>query len=187
MAIEIDSPIARPSASIEPPMMPPRPNGMTTVRIIRQRLPPSASAASFSPGGVCANTSRMTAVAVGVSISATSTPTMNGDAARFVSSGVAKNGTMPRLSASHSATPEQVRLQEEEAPDAVDQAGHGGQQVEHGHQRPLRRSVAGPTVDLPYSCRTTKRQGAKKQAQNSYNTLPKTGELHQKRRGYTCA
>ena len=73
--------MARPRASIEPPTMPPRPNGMTTVRIMRQRLPPRASAASFSPGGVCENTSRMTAVAVGISISATTTPARNGDSA----------------------------------------------------------------------------------------------------------
>ena len=44
------SPSARPRPSIVPPMMPPRPNGRTTVRIMPQRVAPSASAASFSPG-----------------------------------------------------------------------------------------------------------------------------------------
>ena len=135
MATEIDSPIARPSASIEPPMMPPRPNGMTTARIIRQRLPPRASAASFSPGGVCANTSRMTAVAVGVSISATSTPAMNGDAAKIRVAGRGEERHEAQVVGQPAGDAEQVRLQKEEAPDAVDQAGHGGQQVEHGHQR----------------------------------------------------
>ena len=43
--------------------------------------PPSASAPSFSPGGACENTSRMTAVQIGTIISATTMPAMNVDAA----------------------------------------------------------------------------------------------------------
>ena len=79
MASEIDSPMARPRASIDPPTMPPRPKGSTTIRIMRQRLPPRASAASFSPGGVWENTSRMIDVAVGRIISEIRTPPMNID------------------------------------------------------------------------------------------------------------
>ena len=40
-------------------------------------VPPSASAPSFSPGGACENTSRMTAVQIGTIISATTSPAMN--------------------------------------------------------------------------------------------------------------
>ena len=73
----IVSPRARPRPSIEPPTMPPRPNGSTTERIIPHFVPPSASAPSRSPGGACAKTSRMTAVAIGITITATTVPAMN--------------------------------------------------------------------------------------------------------------
>ena len=76
----IVSPSARPSPSIEPPMMPPRPNGSTTVLITPHFVPPSASAPSFSPGGACENTSRMTAVQIGTIMSATTMPAMNVEA-----------------------------------------------------------------------------------------------------------
>src|SRR5215467_7513614 len=62
----IVSPRARPSASIVPPMMPPRPNGSTTVRIMPQRVAPSASAASRSATGAWENTCRITAQAIGI-------------------------------------------------------------------------------------------------------------------------
>ena len=71
------SPSARPRPSIVPPMMPPRPNGSTTARTIPQRVAPSARAASFSPGGVCENTSRITEHAIGRTIIATAMPAMN--------------------------------------------------------------------------------------------------------------
>ena len=69
-------------------MMPPRPYGSTTVRIIPHRVPPSASAASFSPGGVCENTSRTTAVTIGSTISDTTMPAMKIDPVRGVRVGL---------------------------------------------------------------------------------------------------
>ena len=68
------SPSARPSASIVPPMIPPRPKGSTTVRTMPQVVAPSASAASFSPGGVCEKTWRITAHAIGITIIDTAMP-----------------------------------------------------------------------------------------------------------------
>ena len=70
----IVSPSARPRPSIEPPMIPPLPNGSTTVLITPHFVPPSASAPSFSPGGACEKTSRITAVQIGTIISATTMP-----------------------------------------------------------------------------------------------------------------
>ena len=71
------SPRARPRPSIVPPMMPPRPKGSTTVRIIPHVVAPSASAASFSPGGVWAKTWRMIAQAIGITIIETAMPAKN--------------------------------------------------------------------------------------------------------------
>ena len=71
------SPSARPSPSIDPPTMPPRPNGSTTVRTMPQREAPSASAPSFSPTGAWEKTSRITAVQMGTTMSDTTTPAMN--------------------------------------------------------------------------------------------------------------
>src|SRR5262249_24119646 len=78
-ATAIVSPSARPSPSIEPPMIPPRPKGSTTERIMPHRAAPSASAPSYSPGGVWENTSRITDVAMGSTISDTTTPAMKFD------------------------------------------------------------------------------------------------------------
>ena len=64
-------------------MMPPLPNGSTTVRIMPHLVPPSASAPSFSPGGACEKTSRMTEVQIGTIISATTSPAMNVDAGKL--------------------------------------------------------------------------------------------------------
>ena len=49
------SPRARPRPSIVPPMMPPRPKGNATTRIIPHRVLPSAYAPSRSPGGTWEN------------------------------------------------------------------------------------------------------------------------------------
>ena len=57
-----------------PPMIPPRPNGSTTLVTTPQRVAPSASAASRSPGGACENTCRITAQAMGSTIPATAMP-----------------------------------------------------------------------------------------------------------------
>ena len=56
-------------------MIPDRPNGSTAIRIISQRVAPSASAASSCSLGVCRNTSRDTAVMIGRIITARVTPT----------------------------------------------------------------------------------------------------------------
>ena len=77
--IAIVSPSARPSPSIAPPMIPPRPNGRTTDRIMPHRVPPWASAPSFSPGGTCEKTSRITAVQIGTTMSETTTPAVKAD------------------------------------------------------------------------------------------------------------
>ena len=58
-------------------MMPPRPNGSTTVRTTPHLVDPSASAPSFSPTGACENTSRITAVQIGTIMIATTMPAMN--------------------------------------------------------------------------------------------------------------
>ena len=52
------SPSARPRPRIEADTTPLRPNGSTEVRIISQRVAPSASAASTWSRGTCRNTSR---------------------------------------------------------------------------------------------------------------------------------
>ena len=74
------------------------------MRIIPQRVAPIASAASFSPGGACENTSRTIDVMIGVIISATITPAMN--ARRLeVRESVWKNGMKSRCVVSHLLTP----------------------------------------------------------------------------------
>src|ERR1051326_8074297 len=60
------SPLARPSPSITAPTSPPLLCGSTEARIISQRVAPSASAASFSDGGVVSMTSRDSDVMIGV-------------------------------------------------------------------------------------------------------------------------
>ena len=61
------------------PTMPARPNGITTARIMPQRVAPSAIAPSRSPIGAWANTSRMIEVTVGITTTPTATPAMNAD------------------------------------------------------------------------------------------------------------
>ncbi len=95
-ATAIVSPSARPSPSIAPPTIPPRPYGSTTARIIPHRVLPSASAASFSPGGVCANTSRTTDATIGTTINATTMPAMNIEPVRRAPGSVAKIGIHPK-------------------------------------------------------------------------------------------
>ena len=68
------SPRARPRPSMVPPMMPPRPKGSTTERIMPQRVAPSARAASRSPGGAWEKTWRITAHDIGSTIIATAMP-----------------------------------------------------------------------------------------------------------------
>ena len=80
------------------------PNGSTTERIIPSLVAPSASAPSRSPTGACENTSRITEVAIGVTIRPTTTPAMNSEDVYGVgpvsgslgsTPGTSRNGTQP--------------------------------------------------------------------------------------------
>jgi hypothetical protein len=70
------------------------------MRTMPQRVPPSARAASFSPGGAWAKTSRVTEATIGSTISDTTTPAMNIDCTNTLFSSrpplTAKIGTKPR-------------------------------------------------------------------------------------------
>ena len=63
-----------------PPMIPPRPNGRTTERIIPHRVAPRAKAPSRSPSGAWEKTSRMIEHWIGMTISATTSPAMKVEA-----------------------------------------------------------------------------------------------------------
>ena len=73
---------ARPRPSMTAPIIPPRPKGSTTVRIICQRLAPRARAASRSPAGASENTSRLIDATMGTIISPTTNPARKIDALR---------------------------------------------------------------------------------------------------------
>ena len=60
-------------------MMPARPKGITTARIIPHRVAPRAIAPSRSPIGAWAKTSRMIEVMVGSTTTPTAMPAMNAD------------------------------------------------------------------------------------------------------------
>ncbi len=72
----IVSPSARPRPSMVAPITPARPNGSTTVRIIPQRVEPSAYAPSRSPTGACEKTCLDSDVTMGMTMSETTTPAM---------------------------------------------------------------------------------------------------------------
>ena len=93
------SPRARPSPSITALMIPGRPNGSTVIRIISQRVAPSASAASSCSLGVCRKISRLREVMIGRTMTASTIP-----AVRMVlpvaEAGPWKIGSQPMFSAS---------------------------------------------------------------------------------------
>ena len=95
IATAIVSPSARPRPSIAPLTIPERPNGSTAMRIISQRVAPSASAASSCSRGVCRKTSRESAVMIGRIITASVMPTMN-IVRPVADTGPAKSGIQPR-------------------------------------------------------------------------------------------
>ena len=72
----IVSPIARPRPSIAPPTIPERQYGSTAMRIISQRVAPSASAASLWSAGTVAITSRLIALTIGRIMIASTSPVM---------------------------------------------------------------------------------------------------------------
>ena len=96
MATAIVSPSARPRPSMVAETMPERPNGSTAIRIISQRVAPSASAASSCSTGVCRKTSRQIAVMIGRIMTASTMATV-----RMVrpvpETGGAKSGNQPRF------------------------------------------------------------------------------------------
>ena len=62
------------------PIIPPRPKGSTTARIICHRLAPSARAASRSPAGASENTSRQIEATIGTIMIPTTRPAMKSEA-----------------------------------------------------------------------------------------------------------
>ena len=67
-----------------PPMIPPRPKGSTTLRIMPHLVAPRAKAPSRSPTGAWVNTSRMMELAIGATIRATTIPAMKVEAVKIV-------------------------------------------------------------------------------------------------------
>ena len=100
----IVSPSARPRPSIEPPTMAERPKGRTVMRIISQRVAPSASAPSTWARGVRTKTSRVTAQMIGRIIRARTNPTTS-MVRPVAEAGPSKKGSQPRWSASHWCRP----------------------------------------------------------------------------------
>ena len=80
------------------------PNGRTAIRIISQRVAPSASAPSWRRRGVWANTSRATAETIGRIITASTTPTTS-IVRPVTEAGPANSGIQPRWFSSHSISP----------------------------------------------------------------------------------
>jgi|GEM_PF-3941951 len=95
MATAMVSPSARPRPSIAPPMMPGRPNGSTAMRIISQRVAPSARAASRCDCGTWRNTSRVMAVMIGRIITASTMPALS-MVRPVVDTGPANSGIQPK-------------------------------------------------------------------------------------------
>ena len=73
------SPSARPRPSMAAPTIPLRPKGGSTILIIPDRVPPSASAASQTPRGAWDITSRVTEATIGSTMRPTTMPAMNID------------------------------------------------------------------------------------------------------------
>ncbi len=66
------------------------------MRIIPHLVPPRARAASFSPGGVCANTARQMDATIGTHINETTMPAMNMELRRLAPFVVLKIGIHPK-------------------------------------------------------------------------------------------
>ena len=129
IATAIVSPRARPRPSIDAETMPLRPNGKTAIRIISQRVAPRARAASSCSTGVCRKISRQIAVMIGTTMTASTIA-----AVKIVR-------PVPRPSPREEREPAHVlvepgvdglhgRGEHEDAPQAEDDRGHGGQQVD---------------------------------------------------------
>ena len=117
-----------------PPTIPLRPNGITTILIIPQRVAPKAIAPSRSPIGACEKTSRMIEVTVGSTTTPTAIPAMNADEVyddgESGTSTRRKGSNPPKCTDSHCGDGQQVRLEEEQRPHRVDDRRHRGHQVD---------------------------------------------------------
>ena len=130
------SPRARPRPSIAPLKYPDRPNGSTVVLTTSHRVAPSASAASIWSCGVCTKTSRVTAVMIGRIITAKTIPPV-----KMVPPPA--TDALPRgeqeAPAHGVVEPDrdgpQLRCEHVQTPDAVDDRGNRGQQIDHVGQR----------------------------------------------------
>ena len=124
------SPIARPRPSITAPTMPPAECGITAPVIISHRVAPSASAPSRSVCGVVSMTSRAIEVMIGVIITARIKP---GGDERAPGGGLAEDAAEHRPVAEPVVhvleEADQLRGQEDDAPQAEHHRGHDGDQV----------------------------------------------------------
>ena len=138
------SPRARPRPSIEAEMTPGRPKGSTAVRMISQRVAPSASAASMCAVGVWAKTSRLRAVTIGRIMIARMTEPAKIEFRRSTVSLRLNSGIQPSTFSMPVWIAVQVREHDVRAPEAVDDGGHRGEQVDRW------RRTAAPAVRGAY-------------------------------------
>ncbi len=143
----IVSPNARPRPNIVPPMIPPRPNGINTIRIIPQCVDPNANAASFSPGGHNENTSRITEHAIGITINDTTSPAMNNDdvydpcaqSGAFASVSHLEHRDPRRMQRQPMRNKQRTRHQEEHPPQPDHHTRDRRHQIHQTDQHPLHR------------------------------------------------
>ena len=137
--------------------------GKMTARIVSQRVAPRPKAASRSFGGTEANASREMAVTVGSTMIASTSAagSIPGPLSR-----VPKNGIQPRCSIQPVGNGANGGNDDEDAPQAVDHAGDGRQQLddvlqhdvdlrrqevlgqEDGHGQPKAEPMATPRIEL---------------------------------------
>ena len=122
-----------PCPSIAPPVIPGREYGSTAIRIISQRVAPSASAASLFSAGTVAITSREIADTIGRIMIARIRP---GDEVVVEGRDAAPD---PRDERERAREPllgrEQLRREHEHAPQSVDDRRNRGEQVDEDRQR----------------------------------------------------
>ena len=105
------------------------------MRMTSQRVAPSACAASMWKRGAWENTSRVTAVMIGRIITASTTPPVKIVPVRTGRLPGANRKNQPRLVRSQRRDRQQGRREDRDAPEAVDDRRHGGQQVDHVGER----------------------------------------------------
>ena len=133
-ASAIVSPSARPRPSMVAAIRPGRPYGRTAVRIISHFVAPRASAASSFIWGVCANTSRDSAVMIGRTMIARTIEPSRIDFPYGPS--LPKIGSPAEvLCAASRDSPMTGLTRIVAAPEAEHDARHGGEQVDHEAER----------------------------------------------------